>query len=88
MNYGSLFAGEYSAEVFGDYTAGVNHTLPTNGFSRVRGGLSVFDFLKIHTEVRLTKNGLKSLLEPTLKLSSVEGLSGHFNAAKVRGVVK
>lgn len=83
-NYGSLFVGEYSAEVFGDYTAGVNHTLPTNGVARYRGGLSVFDFVKITTSLTMNKEGYKSLKDSTMLLARVEGLIGHLNAAKIR----
>ena len=45
--YGSLFVGDYSAEVLGDYCSGTNHILPTNKVARYNGGLSVFDFIKI-----------------------------------------
>ena len=48
-NYGSLFIGNYSAEVFGDYISGTNHTLPTNQVAKYCGGLSVFDYIKIQT---------------------------------------
>jgi histidinol dehydrogenase len=84
VNYGSLFVGEYSAEVFGDYSAGVNHTLPTGGVSRYRGGLSVFDFVKITTVLRMNKDGYKTLKDCTLTLSSLEGLKGHYNAVRIR----
>ncbi|MCX7959938.1 MAG: histidinol dehydrogenase, partial [Deltaproteobacteria bacterium] len=86
VNYGSLFIGEYSAEVFGDYTAGVNHTLPTGGAAKYRGGLSVFDFLKITTHLKMTKEGLSSLGEATMRIADTEGLSGHYNAVRVRDV--
>ena len=52
-NYGSLFIGHYAAEVFGDYAAGLNHTLPTSGSAKFTGGLSVRMFLKTVTTLRL-----------------------------------
>ena len=52
-HYGGLFIGNYAAEVLGDYGAGPNHTLPTAGTARFSGGLSVFDFLRIRTWLRI-----------------------------------
>ncbi len=83
-NYGSLFIGKYSAEVFGDYTAGINHTLPTSKAARYRGGLSVLDFVKIVTQLKVDKKGYNSLKESTLILAEKEGLIGHYYAAKIR----
>ncbi|MCX7944520.1 MAG: histidinol dehydrogenase [Deltaproteobacteria bacterium] len=83
-NYGSLFVGRYSTEVFGDYTAGINHTLPTNGAARYRGGLSVFDFVKITTQLRVDKVGFDSLKDATIRLAKIEGLIGHYRAIEVR----
>ena len=56
-NYGSLFIGKYSAEVFGDYCSGTNHTLPTNGASKYTGGLSVKEFLKSRVKQAEKKEG-------------------------------
>ncbi len=84
VNYGSLFVGRYSAEVFGDYTAGVNHTLPTNGVAKYRAGLSVYDFVKIATQLRINERGYNLLRDATMKLAETEGLSGHYNAVKIR----
>ncbi|MCR4880907.1 MAG: histidinol dehydrogenase [bacterium] len=80
--YGSLFIGDYSAEVLGDYCSGTNHILPTNKVARYNGGLSVFDFIKILTcqeavnADEVTKNA--SVLADT------EGLMAHKLAADVR----
>merc|ERR1712127_922804 len=52
-NYGGLFVGEHAAEVLGVYGAGPNHTLPTGGTGRYTGGLSVFNFLRIRTWMRI-----------------------------------
>lgn len=82
--YGSLFIGEYAAEVLGDYSSGLNHTLPTNTTARYTGGLSVKDFLKFQTTLRVTAEGVKSI-GPTAKyLGKLEGLHGHVRAIEVR----
>lgn len=61
VNYGSLFIGEYSAEVFGDYVSGTNHTLPTLKASRYTGGVWVGTFIKTCTHQVLNKDAVKSL---------------------------
>ena len=77
-NYGGLFIGAGSAEVIGDYGAGPNHVLPTSGTSRYRGGLSVFDFLRIRTWIRIDAPGDASCLYSDAEdLAGLEGLSGH-----------
>ncbi|MFA6989463.1 MAG: histidinol dehydrogenase, partial [Candidatus Gastranaerophilaceae bacterium] len=77
-NYGSLFIGNYSAEVFGDYCSGTNHVLPTNGVARYNGGLSVFDFIKIQTYQLVTENSAKNFLaENASILAKTEGLMAH-----------
>ena len=58
-NYGSLFIGNYSAEVFGDYVSGTNHTLPTNQVAKYSGGLSVFDYIKIQTYQIIREKSIK-----------------------------
>jgi histidinol dehydrogenase len=83
-NYGSLFVGEYSAEVFGDYCSGPNHTLPTNGTARYTGGLSVKDFLKILTYQKISKEASPKLIEVASKLAELEGLDAHKAAAEIR----
>lgn len=52
-HYGGLFVGEVAAEVLGDYGCGPNHVLPTGGTARFSGGLSVFNFLRIRTYMRI-----------------------------------
>ena len=83
-NYGSLFVGNYSAEVFGDYCAGTNHTLPTNMVARYSGGLSVFDFVKIQTYQSADSNNAQRLIPCASKLAYMEGLSAHKLAADIR----
>lgn len=86
VNYGSLFIGHGSAEVFGDYAAGINHTLPTSGAARYTGGLSVRMFLKTVTNLKvdISKNGAVKSGAAAGFLGDVEGLAGHANAARIR----
>lgn len=83
-NYGSLFIGNFSAEVFGDYASGTNHTLPTNQVAKYSGGLSVFDFVKIQTYQIINKNCSSDLIRHSYKLAKAEGLEAHALAAKIR----
>lgn len=85
-NYGSLFIGHYAAEVFGDYAAGLNHTLPTSGSARFTGGLSVRTFLKTVTTLRCEKGreGMKRCAEAAACLGDAEGLAAHARAARLR----
>jgi len=83
-NYGSLFIGNYSAEVFGDYCSGTNHVLPTNEVSKYCGGLSVFDFIKIQTYQIISKQGNKLIQPISSKLAETEGLYAHKLASDVR----
>ena len=85
-NYGSLFIGHYAAEVFGDYAAGLNHTLPTSGAARYTGGLSVRVFLKTVTTLRAVKDseGMKNSAKAAGFLGDAEGLAAHANAARIR----
>ena len=83
-NYGSLFIGQYSAEVFGDYVSGTNHTLPTLRASRYTGGVWVGTFIKTCTTQRLSKGAVDLLAPVAYDLAMDEGLYAHANAAKVR----
>lgn len=84
-NYGSLFVGNYSAEVFGDYCSGTNHILPTNRVARYSGGLSVFDFVKIQTYQNISHKTVKSYLSKTASIiAKTEGLWAHKLSADVR----
>ena len=84
VNYGSLFIGGYSAEVFGDYVSGTNHTLPTLKASRYTGGVWVGTFIKTCTHQVLNKEAIKSLAPVAVELAKDEGLHAHANAARVR----
>ncbi len=83
-NYGSLFIGNYSAEVFGDYVSGTNHTLPTNQVAKYSGGLSVFDYVKIQTYQIIREKSIKETAINASYLAEKEGLFAHKLAADVR----
>lgn len=87
-NYGSLFLGQYSAEVFGDYVAGTNHTLPTMGAGRYTGGVWVGTFIKTCTFQRITERGAELLSRTAEAMAEGEGLSAHALAARVRREIK
>jgi histidinol dehydrogenase len=84
-NAGSVFIGRWSAQPLGDYVSGPNHTLPTSGLARVRGGLSVLDFVKLVTVQEYSKAGILQLGPPAMRLANAEGLTGHAEAIRARG---
>ena len=61
-NAGSIFIGKFSPEAMGDYLAGPNHVLPTSGAAKFSSGLSVNDFLKRHSLIKITKTGIENRL--------------------------
>ena len=81
---GAVFLGSRSAEVFGDYGAGPNHTLPTGGGARFGAGLSVTHFLRLRTWLELERAD-EGLRVDTARLARAEGLEGHARAAERRG---
>ncbi|VEU45214.1 unnamed protein product [Pseudo-nitzschia multistriata] len=84
-NYGGLFIGVGAAEVLGDYGAGPNHTLPTGGTGRYTGGLSVFNFLRIRTWMRVDdKEASQGMVDDSIVMARLEGLEGHARAAEQR----
>ena len=83
-NYGSLFIGEYSTEVLRDYSSGLNHILPTNHSSRYTGGLSVKDFIKIQTVLRVSQDGFLQIGPVARNIAEAEGLDGHANSVVIR----
>jgi histidinol dehydrogenase len=85
-NAGSVFIGRYSPQPMGDYVSGPNHTLPTGGVAQVRGGLSVMDFLKVITVQEYTLAGLQKLGPAAIALANAEGLQGHAEAVRARGI--
>lgn len=83
---GSVFVGRWSAQPLGDYVSGPNHTLPTSGLARTRGGLSVLDFVRLMTVQEYTQAGVQQLGPAAIRLANAEGLSGHANAIRQRGI--
>lgn len=84
VNAGSVFVGQYSPESAGDYASGTNHSLPTYGYAKSVGGISVESFMKTMTIQKLSKQGLKNLSASIIKLAEVEKLDAHANAVKIR----
>jgi len=84
QNAGSVFVGRWSAQPLGDYISGPNHTLPTGGMARVRGGLSVNDFVKLITVQEYTQVGIAKLSTHAELLAEAEGLTGHAEAIRTR----
>ena len=83
-NAGSIFLGKYSPEAVGDYLAGPNHVLPTAGSAKFSSGLSVYDFLKRHSIIKMSKSGIESLGASVINLAKFENLEGHANSVNIR----
>jgi histidinol dehydrogenase len=81
---GSVFLGAWTPETMGDYCSGTNHVLPTYGFARAYGGLSLADFMKPMTVQELSTEGLKDLGPTATTIAALEGLDAHANAVNVR----
>jgi histidinol dehydrogenase len=83
--YGSIFIGAGSAEVLGDYSAGINHTLPTAGATRYSSGLSVKDFICLRTSLETKPGrGKRQVAQDAASIAALEGLSAHELAARLR----
>ena len=83
-NAGSIFLGEYSPEPLGDYFAGPNHVLPTNGTARFSSPLSVDTFIKKSGVIYYTKKGLDEYKDDIIRFADAEGLTAHANSVKIR----
>jgi histidinol dehydrogenase len=83
-NAGSVFVGDYSPQSMGDYISGPNHVLPTGRVGRVRGGLSVMDFLKVITVQEYTRDALRTAGPHVIALAEAEGLKGHAESVRVK----
>jgi len=81
---GSVFIGPFSPEAAGDYASGPNHVLPTGGVARLRGGLSVTDFLKVIPVQNLSQAALERLGPAITTLARAEGLEAHARSVEVR----
>jgi len=83
-NAGSVFVGHHTPQSMGDYISGPNHVLPTGRNGRVRGGLSVLDFVKVITVQQYTLDALRVVGPHTIALAEAEGLVGHAESVRVR----
>ncbi|QWR78740.1 histidinol dehydrogenase [Candidatus Magnetomonas plexicatena] len=83
-NAGAVFIGNYSTEPLGDYCAGPNHTLPTNGTSRFFSPLGVYDFIKRTSYINFSEAGFLNIADAVFDLASCEGLHGHADSVMVR----
>ena len=83
-NAGAIFIGEYSSEPFGDYFAGPNHVLPTNGTAKFFSALSVDDFIKKTSIIYSSGEALRALHEDVETFAKAEGLTAHANSIHVR----
>lgn len=83
-NAGAIFLGEYSSEPLGDYIAGPNHVLPTNGTAKFFSPLSVDAFIKKTSIISYSKDALKEIHTDIERFALSEGLSAHANSIKVR----
>jgi histidinol dehydrogenase len=84
QNAGSVFIGQYSPESVGDYASGTNHSLPTYGYAKSIGGVSVEQFMKGITFQELSKTGLKKISKTVIELANTEKLQAHSNSVKIR----
>ena len=83
-NAGAMFLGEYSSEPLGDYFAGPNHVLPTNGTAKFFSPLSVDDFIKKSSIIAFSREALEPLHEDIIRFANAEHLTAHANSVAVR----
>ncbi|KAK2743772.1 trifunctional histidinol dehydrogenase [Myotisia sp. PD_48] len=84
QNAGSVFIGDWTPESVGDYSAGVNHSLPTYGYAKQYSGVNLASFVKHITSANLTTEGLRNVSSAVMQLASVEGLDAHRRAVSIR----
>ncbi len=83
-NAGAMFLGEYSSEPLGDYFAGPNHVLPTNGTAKFFSPLSVDDYIKKSSIIYFTRDALEPKSQDIIRFATAEGLTAHANSIAVR----
>ncbi|MDQ3883036.1 MAG: histidinol dehydrogenase, partial [Thermoproteota archaeon] len=81
---GLVLIGQFAPSSASDYSLGSNHVLPTLGFGKSRGSLSVLDFVKIVNKVKVNKSGLAKVHKSIREITSAEGLLNHYEAVKAR----
>jgi histidinol dehydrogenase len=84
QNAGSIFLNEFTPQSAGDYLSGPNHVLPTGGMARVRGGLSVLDYVRVIACGELSREGMRRIAPAAVALAEAEGLRGHAESLRVR----
>jgi histidinol dehydrogenase len=84
QNAGSIFLNEFTPQSAGDYLSGPNHVLPTGGMARVRGGLSVLDYVRVIACGELSREGIRRIAPAAVALAEAEGLRGHAESLRVR----
>jgi histidinol dehydrogenase len=84
QNAGSVFLDEFTPQSAGDYISGPSHVLPTGGMARVRGGLSVSDFVRVISCQGVSREGMRRIAKPAIVLAEAEGLWGHAESLRVR----
>ncbi|WP_067726392.1 histidinol dehydrogenase [Oceanobacillus damuensis] len=84
QNAGAIFLGNYSPEPLGDYFAGPNHTLPTNGTAKFASPLGVYDFMKKSSIISYSKEAIQYAADEIIKIANVEGLTAHANSIRIR----
>lgn len=84
QNAGSIFINEFTPQSAGDYISGPNHVLPTGAMARVRGGLSVLDYVRIVSCQEVSREGIRRIAAPAMALAEAEGLRGHAESLRVR----
>ncbi|MGB8987290.1 MAG: histidinol dehydrogenase [Candidatus Sulfotelmatobacter sp.] len=84
QNAGSIFLNEFTPQSAGDYISGPNHVLPTGAMARVRGGLSVLDYVRIISCQEISREGIRSIASQAIVLAEAEGLHGHAESLRVR----
>lgn len=84
QNAGSIFLNAFTPQSAGDYMSGPNHVLPTGAMARVRGGLSVLDFLRVISCQEVSREGIRQIAPPAIALAEAEGLRAHAESLRVR----
>jgi len=85
QNAGAVFLGSHSPVAFGDYSAGLNHVLPTGGYAKIYSGLSTRDFVKTINFLQCSRQGYLNLKKTTVTLAELEGFDGHARSVSIRG---
>ncbi|MGA9507262.1 MAG: histidinol dehydrogenase [Candidatus Sulfotelmatobacter sp.] len=84
QNAGSIFLNEFTPQSAGDYISGPNHVLPTGAMARVRGGLSILDYVRIISCQEISGEGIRGIAPPAIALAEAEGLHGHAESLRLR----